>query len=74
MLCYALLFAFSLNGIAFKMEINVMPLQRDWTLFLVLREKSTASAVLVYWIKMVHIEIHKLWQLKIKVYLKYVCY
>lgn len=42
--------------------------------FWFLREKSTASAVLVYWIKMVHIEIHKLWQLKIKVYLKYVRY
>lgn len=27
--------------------------------------------MLVYWIKMVHIEIHKLWQLKIKVHWKY---
>lgn len=30
--------------------------------------------MLVYWIKMVHIEIHKLWQLKIKVHWKYDCY
>lgn len=40
MLCYALLFAFSLNGITFKMEINVMPLQKDWTLFLVFEGKK----------------------------------